>query len=71
MPHTILYMLINRTSAKYHVLMNNTRSLRNEARNNIRLPLSGEGERDNTELKTTELKAVFRGNAYRSILGRQ
>lgn len=51
--------------------MNNTRSLRNEARNNIRLPLFGEGERENTELKTTELKAVFRGNAYRSILGRQ
>lgn len=51
--------------------MNNVRSLRNEARNNIRLPLSGEGERENTELKTTELKAVSRGNAYRSILGRQ
>lgn len=71
MPHTILYMLINRASATYYVLMNNMRSLRKEARNSIHLPSSGEGERENTELKTTEMKAVFRANAYRSKLGRQ
>lgn len=69
-------MLRNRVSATHYVHMDNMGSLRKRARNSILLSLSGVGEQErerleNTELKITEIKAVFRAKTYRSIFGRQ